>query len=92
MASVLQKEFEYYLAHQAELVSKYNGKFLVLKDCQIVGAYDSELAAITEARKTHPLGTFLVQKVEPGNAAYTQTFHSRVAFSAENAKFEQSNC
>lgn len=89
MASPLQKEFEYYLAHQTEMVSRYNGKFIVLKDREIIGVYDSELAAVTETQKTHPLGTFLVQKVEPGEGAYTQTFHSRVAFSPENAKFQQ---
>ena len=89
MASPLQKEFEYYLAHQAEMVSRYNGKFVVLKDGKVVGVYDSELAAVTETQKTHRLGTFLVQKVEPGEGAYTQTFHSRVAFLPENAEVQQ---
>lgn len=80
MSSVLKKEFEYYLAHQAEIVAQHNGKFVVIKDCQITGAYDNELAAINETKRTHAPGTFLVQKVEPGDTAYTRTFHSRVAF------------
>jgi len=33
-----------------------------------------------ETSKKFELGTFLVQKVEPGTESYTQTFHSRVAF------------
>jgi len=81
MSSPLQKEFEYYLANQSEMVVKYNGKFIVIKDQKVIGDYDDELTAINETQKTHKIGTFLVQKVEPGTAAYTQTFHSRVAFS-----------
>ena len=80
MSSPLQKEFEYYLAHQSELVEKYNGKYIVIKDCVVIGAYDDELTAVSETQKVHKLGTFLVQRVSPGDGAYTQTFHSRVAF------------
>lgn len=80
MESPLKQEFEYYLAHQAEMVSKYNGKFIVIKDRQVIGVFDKQVSAVTETQKNHKVGTFLVQKVEPGTAAYTQTFHSRVAF------------
>ncbi len=81
MSNSLKKEFEYYIAHQAEMVEKYDGKFVVIKDGQVLGAYDDELAAINETQKTHELGTFLVQKVSTGTSAYSQTFHSRVVFS-----------
>jgi len=75
----LRKEFEYYLEHQAELVKKHNGKFIVIKECKVIGEYDSPLEAVEEASKRHKLGTFLVQKCEPGSASYTQTYHSRVS-------------
>jgi len=78
--SDLKKEFEFYLKNQVELVQKFNGKHIVIKDEQVLGAYDSELEAIAEAKKQHQLGTFIVQLVTPGNTAYTQTFHSRVSF------------
>jgi hypothetical protein len=78
--SALEKEFNYYLEHQEELVKKYNGKFLVIKDCNVIGAYDSELEAVEKTTKEHELGTFLVQKCEPGSESYTQTYHSRAAF------------
>ena len=81
MESVLKKEFEYFLANQKELVDKYNGKFVVIKDCQVIGSYDDEMNAIAETQKSHKLGTFLVQKVSPGTSAYTQSFTSRVVFS-----------
>lgn len=81
MESPLKKEFDYYLANQAELVKQYNGKVVVIKDCKVIGAYDDQATAVTETQKSHQIGTFLVQKVEPGTSAYSQTFHSRVAFS-----------
>ena len=81
MSKQLEKEFEYYLNHQDELVEKYNGKFIVVKNSEVIGAYDSELKAVEETTKKHELGTFLVQKCEPGEESYTQKYHSRVLFS-----------
>ncbi len=77
----LKQEFDYYLAHQAELVKAYDGKFVVIKDGAVIGAYDDPVKAVTETQKTHEIGTFLVQFVSQGDAAYKQTFHSRVVFS-----------
>jgi hypothetical protein len=76
----LRNEFKYYLSHQPELVKKYNGKYIVIKDQVVIGAYDQEPEAIEETIKEHNLGTFLIQKCEPGTESYTQTFHSRVIF------------
>ncbi len=76
----LKKEFRYYLDHQDELVKKYAGKFIVIKDAKVIGDFDSDLQAVQETAKHHLLGTFLVQKCEPGEESYTQVYHSRVAF------------
>lgn len=80
MDNKLQREFEYYLAHQEELLKRYNGRFIVLKNQQVLGDYASDLDAVLETQKTHEMGTFLVQRVVPGDDGYTQTFRSRVAF------------
>jgi hypothetical protein len=80
MTENLKKEFKYYLEHQDELVKKYNGKFIVIKNREVIGAFDSELEAIEKTAEKHELGTFLVQKCEPGSESYTQTYHSRVTF------------
>ncbi len=76
--SALEKEFNYYLEHQEELVNKYKGKFIVIKDCNVIGTYDSEVEAVEKTTEKHELGTFLVQKCEPGSGSYTHTYHSRV--------------
>ncbi len=81
MVNQLKKEFEYYLAHQDEMVEKYDGKYIVIRDGEVLGAYDDELTAVTETQKSHELGTFLVQKVSRGTSDYSQTFHSRAVFS-----------
>lgn len=76
----LKKDFAYYLEHQDELVSQHKGKFIVIKNCQVIGVYDSEMEAITETSKHHDLGSFLVQECEPGSSSYMHMYHSRVAF------------
>ena len=78
--SSLTSELDYFVAHQAELVKQFAGKFVVIKDQKLIGAYDDELVAVKETSKQHAPGTFLVQKCEPGETGYTQTFHSRVVF------------
>ena len=78
---MLEKEFQYYLDHQVELVKKYKGKFLVIKDDGVVGAYDSKQEAYDSATANFKLGTFLIQQCLPGKDSYTQTFHSRVIIS-----------
>ena len=80
MSRPLEKEFKYYLDNQDELVKKYNGKFIVIKNQKVIGDYSSELEAIKETSQKEKLGTFLIQKCEPGSDSYSQMFHSRVAF------------
>ncbi len=75
---ILLDEFTYYLDHQDEMVAQYDGKFIVIKGEEVVGAYDSDLEAVVETKKVHPMGTFLVQKVSPGDADYTARFHSPI--------------
>jgi len=80
MKKLLETEFQYYLDHQEELVKKYNGKYIVIKGSKVLGSYNSDIEAIQETTKEHELGTFLIQKCEPGSESYTQTYHSRVSF------------
>jgi hypothetical protein len=77
---MLDKEFEYYLENQNELLTKYNGRFIVILDKKVVGDYDSYEQALFESKKKYELGAFLIQECTEGEDAYTQTFHSRVVF------------
>ena len=73
---ILSKAFAFYRAHQDELVEKYQGRVVVIKDNIVLGAYGSELEAVRETSKFHPLGTFLVQRCEPGTESYTRRFYT----------------
>ena len=76
----LKKEFQYFLDHQEELVEKYNNKVLVIVGENVVGSYDSTIAALNDAQSKYKDGTYLIQKCTRGESAYTQVFHSRAAF------------
>jgi len=80
MSKPLEKEFKYYIKNQDELVKQYNNKYIVIKNKKVIGVYNSEIEAIHKTSENEPLGTFLVQKCEPGKESYTQTYHSRVVF------------
>ena len=56
--SYLQKQLEYFKKHQDELVAKYKGKFIVIKDEAVLGVYDTEMEAYTDAKNKFELGTF----------------------------------
>lgn len=72
--------FKYYLDNQIELVSKYDGKFLVIKDNSVVGVFDTQEEAYVDSVSKYELGTFLIQKCTAGEDEYTQHYYSRVAF------------
>jgi hypothetical protein len=77
---MLDKEFQYYLDNQSELIKKYNGRFVVIIGEEVVGNYDSYEQALFVSMGKYELGTFLIQECTEGEEAYTQTFHSRVVF------------
>ena len=39
---VLEKEMAYYIEHQAELLKRYEGKYILIKGEKIIGVYESE--------------------------------------------------
>jgi hypothetical protein len=77
MADTIHSEFLYYLAHQDELVEKYNGKVIILVNHEVVGAYPTYGEAHLEAIKKYKAGTFILQLCTPGPDAYTIRAHAR---------------
>ena len=75
MADLLT-EYEFYRSNQQQMVRDHNGKVVVIKGQQVIGVYESPLAAFSDALKLHERGTFLVQRVTAGDEAYTATFYS----------------
>lgn len=73
----VRDEFLYYLAHQAELVQKYNGKVIVMRDHQVVGVFDTEHEAYWDSVNRYEPGTFMIQLCTEGTEAYTIRAHQR---------------
>ncbi|PIR93533.1 hypothetical protein COT99_00185 [Candidatus Falkowbacteria bacterium CG10_big_fil_rev_8_21_14_0_10_43_10] len=78
---MLEKEYKYYKKNKKELLEKYNNKFIVIKNDEVIGAYSSEEDAYNNTIKTNKLGTFLIKQCLADDKEEIQTFHSRVAFS-----------
>ena len=75
----LKKEFHYFIEYQEELVEKYNGKFLVIKDLEVKNAFDTMEEAYIWGNKEFEPGTFIIQECMSGKEVYSATFHSRVS-------------
>ena len=74
---MFDKELAFFIDNQAELVSKYRGQVLILKDAAVVGAYPTPLAAQTAAERRFGIVTYMLQPCEPGPGAYTVTVSSQ---------------
>lgn len=76
---MLRDEFHWFIDNQDELVRRHNGKVLVIKNREVVGTYNSEPEAYWDATTKHELGSFLIQRCEPGRSAYTVSIHPEYA-------------
>jgi hypothetical protein len=70
---MFEKEFQYFLDHQDELVRDYDGKVLVLRGEQVVDVYDTIPEAYFESLKKYEPGSFMLQECIAGPEAYTST-------------------
>ena len=76
MSGALHREFEYYLANQGEFVAKYDGRVIALRDGMLLGDFDSAGAAMLALKGSYPLGTYLIQRVSPGDKDTTVSIYS----------------
>ncbi len=75
--SILKHEAGKYRELHEEMVRRYEGRVIVMKDGIVIGAYDDERSAVIETRKTHPMGTFFIQRVSRDYVTPSMTLHSR---------------
>lgn len=73
---MFERELDFFIANQKELVEKYQGKYLAIKGEKVIGVYSSAMDAYFTAQKEHELGSFMIQPCEPGPDAYTMTIVS----------------
>jgi len=63
MMTVLATELRTYEQHRDELLSTAEGKFALIHGSEVVGAYESQMDAITEGYKRFGNVPFLVKQV-----------------------------
>lgn len=78
---MFEKELNYFIKNQNELVAKHSGKVLVIKDDEVVGTYNSPLEAFVDAKSKFEAGTFMIQPCSAGVEAYTVSIATYGIFS-----------
>ena len=73
---MFKEELDYFKTHQDDLVSKYRGKFLIIKGHDVAGVYPTALDAYIAIQERQGVGSFMIQPCEPGPDAYTVTIAS----------------
>ena len=85
MTSQIKEAFDYYIAHQDELVRKYDGKVIVIRDCSVIGAFDGYGEALDWAEERFEPGSYALQKVSEGPKDYIITVHTPVMVRVQGA-------
>ena len=78
---MFRDELEFFIANQDDLVGKYRGKTLVIRGHAVVAVHENVLQAYLQAQKDYEIGTFMIQRCEPGPEAYTVTASPNAVFS-----------
>ena len=58
------ENYKYFEENFDTLYEQFGGKYIVLKNREVIAAYDDFAAAVKETAKTEELGTFSVQHCE----------------------------
>lgn len=78
----LRKWFDWFLENQENITKEYNGKYVVIKDYEIVESYDDEEKAYFSAKKKYGLGNFLIQKCTDGEESYSMQISTPYIYTA----------
>ena len=60
---MLEKERQYFSKHHAELISRHLGKVVLVKDEELIGAFNTIEEALAEGARRFGLTPFLVREV-----------------------------
>lgn len=74
-----REDFDFFWENIVGKLSKEcEGKVLAIKDCKILGVYDSSVEALRETRKEHEMETFIIQRYSANRDSLIQQFHSPI--------------
>ena len=63
MTTPFKKEYEHYLKIREELAENNDGKFVAIKDGEVLGIFDDYLQAANTVYVAHEKGTVLMQEI-----------------------------
>lgn len=72
----LKKNLDWYIEHQKDLATKYNGKILLIVDQRLVDTFDSMQHAYSAAAERYTPGTFTLQPCSPDAESFTVMLYS----------------
>lgn len=75
--AILKDNYQYYLDNKEELCKKYLNKYIVIKNEEVIGAFDTMEEAVDNVKDIEA-GTYIIQRCE--NNENVQIFHTRVRF------------
>jgi hypothetical protein len=75
--STQEDNYKYFLENKDKLLKEYPSKFLVIKNKEVIGVYDDQVTAYTDASKDNKPESFIVQQAN-AESTDVQVFHSRV--------------
>lgn len=59
----LEKELKFYQAHKEEFLKHYKGKFVLIKDNELVGVFDNDETAFNTGVDKFGVASFLIKQV-----------------------------
>jgi hypothetical protein len=60
-SKILRDEYDYFTSSLDELLSKYSGRYIAIKNGTVIGDYDNFDDAYVNTSKTEKLGSFIIQ-------------------------------
>ena len=77
------EDFQFFLDNVKELEKKYKGKYIAIKNCKVLGDYESFAVAVKATlAQGHKAGTFIVQRNNSDPSSYTATYQNNKWFKA----------
>ena len=71
MLEVQAQDFQWFKENYEEISRQYGNCYVVIKGQKILGTYPTYAEGVREAKKTEPLGTFIVQQCNGKETGYT---------------------
>ena len=65
------QDYQWFLDNYSRLFSEYGNSFVAIKDRKVLGSYSSYRDAVNETKEKEELGTFIVQRCNGSETAYT---------------------